>query len=208
MTSSDRRQRIGLLGGTFDPIHIGHLFIAEQCREQLQLDEVRFIPAAVSPLKLEHNSVDGKHRLEMVRLAVGGNAEFTVDERELRRGGTSFTVDTLREMAQELPDSRLFLILGADSLADLDRWREPEEICRLAYVVIVARGGHAAPEMQRLARYLPTDQQAQVDQHLLKVPQIEISSTDLRRRIAEGRSTRYQLHPAVEAYIAAHELYL
>ena len=150
MSLSSSRKRIGLLGGSFDPIHIGHLLIAEQCREQLALDEVRFLPAAISPLKLDQPGLDAKHRLEMVGLAISGNAHFSLDDREQRRGGPSFTVDTLRELVQEMPTADFVWILGSDSLADLDRWREPDQICQLAFVVVVARGGHAAPDMSLL----------------------------------------------------------
>ncbi len=207
MSSSGSSQRIGLFGGSFDPIHIGHLLIAELCREQLELAEVRFIPAATSPLKLDQPALDAKHRLEMVRLAISGHAKFAADDRELRRGGTSYTVETLRELAREMPDADFVLIMGADSLADLDSWREPGEICQIAFVAVVARGGHPAPDMNILKPYLPHDQTMNIDEHLVKLPQIEISSRDLRRRIADGRSTRYQLHPAVEAYIESHSLY-
>lgn len=207
MSEISSRQRIGIMGGTFDPIHVGHLLVAEQAREQLALSEVRMIPAATSPLKLEQQSADAKHRLEMVQLATGGNPFFTVDDREIRRGGTSYTVDTLTELSQELPEAELVFIMGADSLTDLASWREPQKICQLAFVAVLARGGLPAPDISQLARYLPTNQREKAEQHLLHIPQMEISSSDLRQRIQDGRSIRYQVHPAVEAYIAAHGLY-
>lgn len=207
MSEISNRQRIGIMGGTFDPIHVGHLLVAEQAREQLALTEVRMLPAAMSPLKLEQQSADAKHRLEMVRLAAGGNPFFTVDDREIRRGGTSFTVDTLTELSQELPEAELVFIMGADSLRDLDSWREPERICQLAFVAVLARGGLPAPDISQLARFLPANQRDTAEQHLLNIPQMEISSSDLRQRIHAGRSIRYQVHPAVEAYIAANGLY-
>ncbi len=203
----DGKPRIGILGGSFDPIHIGHLLMAEYAREQLQLSEVRFIPAAISPLKQDKQPTDAKHRVEMIRLAIGGNSHFKLDERELRREGPSYTVDTLTDLKSEFPASELVFIMGADSLADLQAWREPERICQLAFLAIAARGGQPAPDVEQLRRYLPQDQVAGAAEHILNLPQLEISSTDLRARVLSGRTIRYQVPAAVEAYIAAAKLY-
>lgn len=197
--------KIGIFGGTFDPVHTGHLLAAEQCREQLRLDEVRFMPAFVSPFKLDKRSVDSKHRLEMLHLATQGNPAFRVDDRELRRGGTSFTVDTLRELKSELPQTELVFLMGADSLAEFDKWREPGEICRLANVVVVARGGTSAPDWQMLRRFLPA---GDAQQHVITMPECEISSSGIRQAVAASRSIRYQVPAAVAAYIAQHGLYV
>lgn len=207
MADSPVRQRIGILGGTFDPIHVGHLLLAELAREHLRLDEVRFIPAATAPHKLDKKSTDGKQRLELVRLAIGGNPHFKADDRELRRSGVSFTVDTLAELREELPAADLFFLMGGDSLAELHTWREPERICQLAFVAVLARGGHADVDLQQLKRYLPSEQHADLDSHLVPMRQLEISSSDIRQRIADGKSVRYQLHPAVAAAISAQGLY-
>ena len=196
---------IGIMGGTFDPVHMGHLLAAEQCREQLKLDEVRFVPAFVSPFKLEKRSADPKQRMDMLHLATQGNPSFRVDDRELKRGGTSFTVDTLRELKSELPQTKLIFLMGADSLAEFDRWREPAEICRLARVVVVARGGEPAPDLQMLSRFLPAGSEA--GQHLIAMPQCEISSSRIRQAVADGRSIRYQVPAAVAAYIQQNKLY-
>lgn len=198
-------QRIGILGGTFDPIHTGHLLAAEQCREQLRLDELRFIPTYVSPFKLDKRAADGKHRLEMLLLATQGNPSFRVDDRELRRGGTSFTVDTLRDLKTERPESELVFLMGADSLAEFDKWREPGEICRLAKVVVVARGGTTLPDLKMLEAYLPSG--SRVQEHVVAMPQCEISSSSIRQAVADGRSIRYQVPAAVLAYISQHQLY-
>ena len=201
-------QRVGILGGSFDPIHIGHLLIAEYAREQLQLSEVRFIPAAISPLKQDKPPTDAKHRVEMIRLAIGGNAHFGLDERELMRLGPSYTVDTLAELKSEAPEMELVFILGADSLADLRAWREPERICQLAFLAIAFRGGRPAPDLEQLRQYLPPDQVASAAEHILNLPQLEISSTDIRQRVRSGKSIRYQVPAAVEAYISAAKLYV
>jgi nicotinate-nucleotide adenylyltransferase len=207
MTDSPNRQRIGILGGTFDPIHIGHLLIAEQAREHLQLDQIRFIPAAQAPHKQHLQPTAAQQRWQMVQLAIGGNACFTADDRELRRGGTSYTVDTLAELRQELPDASLFFLIGADSLEELHTWREPAKICEMAFIAVLARGGHQPPNMQLLSPYLPPGQREQAAEHLIPMPQIEISSSHIRANIATGKSVRYQLHPAVEAYISTQGLY-
>lgn len=203
--SALRARRIGIMGGTFDPVHIGHLLAAELCREQLGLDELRFMPAFVSPFKLDKQAAEPKHRLEMLQLATQSNPCFSVDDRELRRGGTSFTVDTLRELKTEQPESELVFLMGADSLAEFDKWREPAEICRLAKVVVVARGGTPAPDWQMLRRFLPHS--SQTEQHVITMPQCEISSSGIRQAIAAGRSIRYQVPAAVAAYIEQHKLY-
>lgn len=207
MADEKSSQRIGLFGGTFDPIHIGHLLIAEAAREHLGLDQVRFLPAAQSPLKSDQPTADAKQRLEMVRLAIGGHPHFEVDDRELKRGGTSYTVSTLQEFRSELPEAEFVFLMGADSLADFDRWRSPHEICELAFVAVLARGGQAAPDMEILKKHLPTAQQHRLSDHLVPVAQVEISSSDLRARVQQSRSVRYQLHPTTAAYIDANQLY-
>ncbi len=207
MTETANRQRIGILGGTFDPIHVGHLLLAEIALDALELSQVHFVVAATAPHKQTQQTTDAKQRLEMVRLAIGGNAQFVADERELLRGGTSYTVDTLTQLKQEYPTAELVFLMGQDSLAELHTWRQPERICELAFVAVLARGGRPQPDMQLLKRYLPADKQTQLASHLVPMPELEISSSDIRGRIASGKSVRYQLHPAVEAYIAAQGLY-
>jgi nicotinate-nucleotide adenylyltransferase len=135
--------RLGIYGGTFDPVHYGHLLLAETCREQLKLDEVRFVPAATPPHKTALRITDGHARADMLRLALSGYPEFVVDRRELKRKGASFTVDTLSEFAAEFPDAELFFLAGADSLRDLLTWREPERITQLATLVACNRPGPA-----------------------------------------------------------------
>lgn len=207
MSHTPHRQRIGILGGTFDPIHLAHLLIAEHAREALQLDQVRFVPAARAPHKQHLPASDAKHRWEMVRLAIGGNAFFAADDRELRRGGTSYTVDTLAELHAQRPEDDLFFLMGADSLAELHTWRTPHRICELAFVAVVARGGRPLPDLRLLQPYLPGGRSEDLQQHLVTMPQMEISSTQLRQRVAQGKSIRYQVPPAVEAYIHAQGMY-
>lgn len=201
------RSRLGVIGGSFDPIHTGHLLLAEIAREKLGLDRVLFIPAAVSPLKLDAEPrATAKQRAEMLRLAINGNEFFDVDEREIKRGGASYTVDTLQELAAENAASDLYFLMGADSLASFDRWKSPEEICKLARVIVLARGGNAKPDVQELAKFLPEPESAA--QQIIAMPQVEISSSDLRQRIGAKQSVRYQIPPAVAAYINAEALYV
>jgi nicotinate-nucleotide adenylyltransferase len=145
----------------------------------------------------------------MVQLAISGNAGFVCDDRELHRGGKSYTIDTLHELKAELPQAELVLLMGADSLREFSKWREPGSICKSARVVIVARGGQPAPDLQLLNAYLPqakSAEQLQVD-HLLHMPQIELSSTEIRSRVGTGKTIRYMVPAAVEAYIFEHRLF-
>ena len=199
--------RIGLFGGSFDPVHQGHLLLAETCREACQLDQVLFMPAANPPHKQQQTLAAAKHRLEMLQLAIAGNPAFVVSEMELQRGGTSYTVDTLSALHEASPDHQYFLLMGADSLDDFPQWREPARICELAIPIVVRRRGAAPVDVQRLADLLPPPLLKKISNHQIDSPTIEISSTEIRDRIAHDKSTRYRLPRAVEAYIEAHRLY-
>lgn len=182
--------------------------MAEQCREQLELDRVLFVPAAVSPLKLNSTPrATEAERWEMIRMAISGNAEFSVDKRELKRGGTSYTVDTLQELKEENPEAELYFLMGADSLASFHTWKEPARICELAKVIVFARGGQPKPDLEMLDPFLPNSGKADLTSHQVDIPEMEISSSDVRYRIQNSKSTRYQLHPAVQAFIDAKEIY-
>ena len=197
--------RIGIFGGTFDPIHVGHLILAEQCREQCQLDEVWFVPAARPPHKLEAVISDAKQRTEMIEFAISGNPGFRVSKIELERSGPSFTYLTLEQLKSEDALRELFLLIGADSVRDLPTWRNPERILELATVVAVNRGEQPHPDI------LPLGELAKgvVEPKLLTVtmPAIDISATEIRQRVREGRSIRYQVPRAVEVYIQGQHLY-
>ena len=201
------KMRIGIYGGSFDPIHFGHLLVAETCRESLHLDRVIFVPANISPLKTGTHPSSGKQRFELLELAVLSNVAFEIDRRELERGGVSFTIDTLRAITDERPGDELFLLMGSDSLAEFDRWREPTAICELALPVVVSRAGQGLPPWHVLAPFISESRLSQSKEHVVDMPLIEISSSDLRRRVSQGRSIRYQVPAAVEAYIEMHRLY-
>jgi nicotinate-nucleotide adenylyltransferase len=199
--------RIGIFGGTFDPVHFGHLLLAESCREQLRLDEVWFVPAAIPPHKREQHVTTPAARVEMLKLAIGGNEAFRVSEIELAREGVSYTVDTLTEIRRQQPSAELFLLIGADTLHDLPNWREPQQVCTLALPVAVCRPGSPEPTYDALATLVSAERLQQIEAHRVDMPPIGISSRDLRRRAAAGLSLRYQTPRAVEKYVETHGLY-
>lgn len=203
--------RIGIFGGSFDPVHLGHLLVAESCREQARLDRVLFVPAAVPPHKQDRRLALGDHRLAMLRLATGGNPAFDVLDAELSRGGVSWTIDTLRALADGRPHDRFFLILGPDALAGLPTWRDPAGILSLAEPLAVERSGvddvGRTVRDRNLASLLGEPGVTRILATTVRCPAIGIRSTDLRTAVAEGRSIRYRTPAAVERYIATHGLY-
>lgn len=200
------QKKIGIYGGSFDPIHIAHLILAESCRESLQLDEVRFVPANISPLKQSGKPLDNKHRIEMLQLAIGGNDRFVLDTRELDRAGVSYTIDTVQSLAKEFPDAELILLMGADSLRDIAKWKSPELLLSMVTVGVIARGGVGEPPWQALRPFVSEARWSSI-QRKVTAPILEVSSTNLRQRIRDGLSVRYQLPASVEAYIKHHQLY-
>jgi nicotinate-nucleotide adenylyltransferase len=199
--------RLGILGGTFDPIHYGHLVLAECCREHCRLDRVLFLPAAVPPHKSGYEVTAAADRVEMLKLAIGGHPQFEVSTCEVDRGGINYTFEVLAALQAEHPQAKLFFLLGSDSLNDLPRWREPKRICALATLAVAQRAGSPEPNWQALAGLVSPDRLEEYRTCQTTMPQIGISSNDLRRRVAEGRSIRYQTPRAVEKYIETHGLY-
>lgn len=199
--------RIGMFGGTFDPIHLGHLILAEQCREQAQLNEVWFVPSARPPHKLQQPVTPFERRAEMVELAIAGQPGFRVEPMEKDRSGPSYTADTLAEIHARLPDAELYLVMGADCLPDLAGWHEPIQIIERATLLAVPRPGFTLWTAEQLAAELKIADPARVRIRLVHVPLIGISSSDLRQRAAEGRSLLYQVPRAVEVYINEKGLY-
>lgn len=197
--------RLGVYGGTFDPVHFGHLLLAEQCREQCALDEVWFLPAGSPPHKQTLPITPGVPRAEMLEIAIAGHAQFKVDRRELSRSGASYTIDTLTELKSEDPERELFFLMGADSLADLPTWRDPQGIARLAQLVVVNRTESPLPDVEAMRRILGSAVADRV--RIVKMPGVDISAHDLRQRVAEGKSIRYMTPRGVESYIAEHRLY-
>lgn len=195
--------RIGLMGGTFDPIHAGHLILAEQARERFGLTRVLFVTAASPPHKLGEHVSDAAHRLEMTRLAVADNEFFECSTIEIDRPGPSYTIDTVRQIPELFgPGTEVYLLVGADEGRDLMSWREPYEIQKLASIVVANRPG--LPVLAVVAS-LPEDFARGIVP--LEMPGVDISSTDLRERVRSGRSVRYLVPRPVEEYIWANGLY-
>lgn len=199
--------RLGIYGGSFDPIHYGHLLLAESAREQCRLDQVWFLPAATPPHKQQRELVAPARRVEMLQLAILGHASFFLSTIEIERGGVSYTVDTLAAWQQEHPGDELFLLMGADALADLPAWREPARICSLATPAAVRRPDSPPLDFSLLAPFVSAERLVEIERSQVEMPQVGFSSTDIRRRVAEGRSIRYRVPRAVEKYIETHGLY-
>jgi nicotinate-nucleotide adenylyltransferase len=189
------RRRIAIFGGTFDPPHLGHLIVASDACEALHVDRLLFVPAADPPHKRGSVVASGERRRTMVATAIAGDDRFDVDDLELRRGGVSFTVDTLRELSGRHPDAELVFLLGVDQFLEFSTWREPEEIARLATLGVLARGGETIP---------PAGPFGGVP---VPVRRIDISATEIRQRIAAGQSVRYLLPESVLAIIERQGLY-
>jgi nicotinate-nucleotide adenylyltransferase len=198
--------RIGIIGGSFNPIHIAHLIIADRFADQMSLDACVFVPAAQSPFKVRGADLaPAEDRLTMVRLATIQHPKFQVSDLEIRRGGISYTIDTLREIADEHHGAELHLLIGSDQAVEFVRWREWENICRIAQLCIVRRPFLLTPEMEeRMTETLTVDGRKPV---WIGAPLLEISSTDIRHRVAAGKSINYLTVKAVRDHIAERGLY-
>jgi nicotinate-nucleotide adenylyltransferase len=186
---------VGLLGGSFDPVHHGHLIVGRVAAESLGLDELRFVPAREQPFKLGRHAAPASDRVAMLDLAVAGTAGFAVERVELDRPGPSYTVDTLLALRAREPGSEITLLLGADAAADLGAWHRVGELPALARIVVFARPGTSVPVSPLIAA-------------VVTVPAIEISATEIRRRVRSGQPIRYWVPEAVAEYVARHRLYL
>lgn len=201
-------RHIGLLGGTFDPIHYGHLVIAEEVRYVLHLDEMVFIPTGQPPHKPGRIVTEAQYRVAMLELAIASNPYFAISLIDVERSGPSYTVDTLRQLRKEWgTNTALYFVIGWDSLQELHTWYDPAGILeQLTYLVAVRRPGYVEEPgyNELLEAQLPGIQQRLL---VIPAPQLDISATDLRQRVAEGRPIKYQTPEAVEQYIAQHGLY-
>ncbi|MGP3536562.1 nicotinate-nucleotide adenylyltransferase [Microbacterium sp. RD1] len=193
--SGERAPRIGVMGGTFDPVHHGHLVAASEVAQSFDLDEVVFVPTG-QPWHKERVS-SSEHRYLMTVIATASNPQFTVSRVDIDRGGITYTIDTLRDLKRQRPDAELFFITGADAVAQILSWRDHDELWDLAHFVAVSRPGHVLT-----SEGLPTD-----DVSLLEIPALAISSTDCRDRVRQGNPVWYLVPDGVVQYIEKHHLY-
>ncbi|MBC7223237.1 MAG: nicotinate-nucleotide adenylyltransferase [Anaerolineae bacterium] len=202
--ASGEPQRVGLIGGTFDPIHWGHLIMAEEARHQAHLDQVLFLPAGEPPHKVGQAITPIAHRLQMVQLAIASNPAFRLSRLDVDRPGPHYSVDMVRLFLERAPaGTEVFFVVGADSLEDMPTWKDPARLLELCHVLAMSRPGHQ-PNLEHLAQVLPAVwERVQV----LSMPLIGISGTDIRRRVREGRPIRYLVPEEVRQYIVAHGLY-
>jgi nicotinate-nucleotide adenylyltransferase len=197
-------EHIGILGGTFDPPHIGHLWLATLAADTLPLGRVVFMPAAQPPHKRDRAMSSITDRLLMTRLAISGNDSFELSTLEVGRPGPSFTIDSVEELRRAYGDARLFLLMASDSLAQIDTWREPERLLSLIEWAVVPRPGSSPPDAEQLRdRFGAAAQRI----HLLDGPSLDVSATEIRRRVAVGRAIRYLVPQAVEELILEKRLY-
>ncbi len=199
--------KLGIFGGTFDPVHHGHLLLAECCREQCELDQIWFMPAHVPPHKQGRTLSPAFRRLEMLQLATAGHPSFFVSDIEIERGGVSYTVETLMRVREMHPEAEIFFLMGADSLKDLPTWREAKRICELAVPIVVRRRGSPEPDFDSLTGLVLATRLATIIEHQVQMPLIGFSSTSIRDAVAGGRSIRFLTPHAVEQYIRTHHLY-
>ncbi len=198
--------KVGILGGTFDPIHYGHLVAGEEARCALGLERVLFVPSARPPHKLEYPVSPADRRVEMVRLAIADNPQFELSTVELDRSGYSYTVDTVAELQQQLgSEAQLYFILGEDALADLPAWHQPKKLLELCELIAVNRPGYHSFSLRLLERQLPGVENRV---HPVRIPELAIWSTELRARVASGLPIRYLLPDTVHDYIYEQGLYL
>lgn len=197
--------RLGLVGGTFDPVHYGHLILAECCREELALDQVWFIPTGNPPHKSAANISPGQHRCEMLELATSGMPQYSVSRIEQDKSSTTYTVDTLQQLTDEDSTRELFFIMGADSLDDLINWKQPQRIAELATIVAVNRGRATLPDRTTLIKDLG---EAVVDRiQYVQIPAIDLSSSEIRDRQQSAKSIRFRVPRSVEMYLNENSLY-
>ena len=186
---------IGLFGGSFDPVHHGHLIVATVAAEKLKLDSLRLVPAREQPFKVGQHRTSAEHRAAMLSLAVAGMPRFSVEGCELQRPGPSYTVETLRHLREREPGEEFVLLLGADAATDLPAWREAGQLNDLARIVVFARPGTPVADSPWIST-------------LIEVPAIDISATEVRRRAHQGLSVRYWVPDPVAEYVTTHRLYL
>ena len=199
------QKRIGIMGGTFDPIHIGHLFAAEAARDAFSLNRVLFVPTGDPPHKRNSRLASGEDRLRMIQMAIDDNPAFILDSREIQREGTTYTIDTLRELKEEHPHDTLFFIIGGDTLLELKNWREFSAVAGLCSFIVYQRPGYHIQEQREEALFLQSSFRADI--HFITGPHLEISSENIRRRLKDNLTIKYLVQEEVVIYITEHKIY-
>lgn len=198
-------ERIGVIGGTFDPIHLGHLIAAQWAQCELKLDKVIFVPAAIPPHKDNDEVLDQEYRYNMVKLATKSNEKFEVSDIELQREGSSYTVDTLKHFGQIYPKTQLFFIMGLDALLGLDTWKDVDELIELANFVVTTRPGYIIKPHDEIYDKLPWRFWSKVI--YLEIPGMEISSSLIRQRLRQDKSIKYLVPEVIQDYILKNKIY-
>lgn len=198
------KRKVGIMGGSFDPIHLGHLVVANEVLNIYKLDEIIFVPTGDPPHK-KGLKAESFHRLLMVNMAVLSNDKFSVSDIEIKNPGKSYTLNTLRELKKLYPDTEFYFITGTDAVIDLPSWHEPEEVLKLCSFIAVSRPGISSEEVKNKINEIQKKYGGTIE--LLQVPMLQISSTNIRERFALGISAKYLLPQAVEQYIIKNELY-
>ena len=199
------KRKIGIMGGTFHPIHYGHLIIAENAYEQYHLDQVIFMPTGHAPHKSFSGDEMTKHRCEMVRLSIEDNPHFSLSLREAERERTTYTYQTLETLHSEYPEAEIYFILGADSLYNFNTWAHPERICEQAVILAAVRDNLTERRVDEMITELREQYGARV--HRINTPNFNVSSASIRERAERGQTIRYLLPPVAEKYILDHNLY-
>lgn len=192
--------RVGIFGGSFNPPHIGHLIVAEFIREEANLDKIIFIPCASPPHKQDpkylSQMASSQHRFEMVKIAINGNPFFEVSDLEIKRGGISYTVETVNYLVEQFPDREFYLLIGADQFEEFHTWRDPDEIVKKVHLLVFNRYGYRVTE-SKFSKYA----------NFITVPNVDVSASSIRDRLRQGKSIKYLVPPGVEEYIYRNKLY-
>lgn len=199
------KKKIGIMGGTFDPIHVGHLMLAEQAYDKFNLDKVLIMPAGNPPHKSNEVSALTKHRVQMTRLAIEGNKHFELSLIEVERSGYTYTYETLEILTKENPDVEYYFILGADSLMEVNKWKETQRIFQCATILVATRYNLESKELNKKIKEVAKEYNGKI--YLLDTPNIDLSSTLIRTLVSTGKSIKYYVTSDVERYIYKNKLY-
>ena len=202
---NENKKRVGIMGGTFNPIHLGHLIIAEAAYEAYNLDEVLFVPSGVSYMKDQSEILDAKKRVHMTGLAIENNPHFALSTIEIDRDGNSYSYETLETLRRQNPNTEYFFLVGSDTLFALETWKHPEILLPSCTILVAVRDGVPMEKMQEHAKYLEEKFGGSIK--LLTTPNIEISATDIRNRLAQNRNVKYFVPDSVLEFIHKYDLY-